>query len=109
MDLWLAVAKMETAGFTSELYRRAYNPWGMRQAKVRTHTQTWVISTANGIFAAYSTLDNAARDIIHYMDSVGFPESVDGLRTFIQILKAKGYFVEPADFYYDLVAKWRSR
>jgi hypothetical protein len=37
---WLAVSKMETAGWTSPLFLNGFNLWGMKKAKVRKNTQS---------------------------------------------------------------------
>jgi hypothetical protein len=75
-DNWLAVSKMETAGWTSKLFNNSLNLWGMKKAKVRPNTQ-------NG-----STFGNTGRDTSLFQKL--FP-NVDQLQKF----GLKEYFTTP--------------
>jgi hypothetical protein len=107
---WFAVSKMETAGFASSLYRIYNNPWGMRPSKVRKHTQSGSVSTSNGEFATYDSLDDAAADIVLYMAARKYPTSEMSLHEFVSLMQAKGYFVgESINSYYSKVKAWIER
>lgn len=135
LKYWLAVAKMETAGFSSQLYINANNPWGMKMPKQRKTTATgkaWGVSGRNDSsiweklfipgafietlvsqrsdFARYSTLSDGVKDIILYMDALGYPENSPDLLSFIQLMKSKGYFAgEDVETYYNKVKAWLKR
>lgn len=100
---WIAVSKMETDRWQSSLYTLFHNPWGMRQSVKRKHTQSGSRETKNGLFATYKTLDDAARDIVLYMEEWNWPTEEMDLYSFVQYMKSKGYFVEPVDYYYKAV------
>jgi hypothetical protein len=111
LDTWLAISKMETAGWTSSQYRMANNPWGMRPAKERQHSQDGIFSTSsNGDFAMYNSLDRAASDIVLYMQARRYPTMATDLLTFIEFMKSKTYFTElSAVEYYKRVLAWLNR
>lgn len=101
---WLAISKMETGGFKSSLYTLINNPWGMRPSTVRRHAQSGVYdSPTNGQFARYASLEKAAEDILLYMQARQWPTEELDLYSFVSLMKAKGYFVEPIDYYYKAV------
>lgn len=101
---WIAVSKMETNRWTSTFYTLFHNPWGMRPSVKRKHTQSGATQPGkNGTFATYKNLDDAARDIVLYMDEFRWPTDEMDLYSFVQYMKSKGYFVEPVDYYYKAV------
>jgi hypothetical protein len=107
---WLAISKMETDGFKSSLYTLINNPWGMRPSKPgsgpnnRPDAQDGVyLSPTNGEFARYNSLDRAAQDIVLYMKARQWPTEEMDLYSFVSLMKKKGYFVEPLDYYYKAV------
>jgi hypothetical protein len=108
---WLAVSKMETAGFSSPQYRMANNPWGMRPSTQRLNTQSGIFQTSgNGDFAKYNSVDDAAEDIFLYMKARKFPETHLSLFDFVSFMKSKGYFVDlTAGEYYERVVAWLER
>jgi hypothetical protein len=111
VDNWLAVAKMETAGFTSRIYTNYNNPWNMRPSKVRQHTQDGVMTTGgNGQFATYANLDRACQDILLYMQARKYPTSEMSLYDFVSFMGVKGYFGEESiQSYYGKVKAWLER
>jgi len=106
MNYWLAVSKMETGGFTSSLFLRFNNPWGMKFPRQRVNTVSG--QTGEG-WATYSHIDNAARDIILWMDAKRFRTDVKSLEAFVTEMKANGYFEEPYAEYLKLVKAWITR
>jgi hypothetical protein len=108
---WLAVAKMETAGFTSRIYTSYNNPWNMRPAQIRQNSQDGVMTTGgNGQFATYSDLDRACEDILLYMKARKYPTSEMSLYDFVSFMGVKGYFGEESiQSYYGKVKAWLER
>lgn len=101
---WIAVSKMETDGWKSSLYSLFHNPWGMRPSVQRKHTQNGSREVkGNGTFATYKNINDAAVDIVLWMEARKFPEGEMDLYSFVQAMKGKGYFVEPVDYYYKAV------
>jgi hypothetical protein len=126
-DNWLAVSKMETAGWTSKLFNNGFNLWGMKQPKVRPTTAegktfgtTGRASVAALIgeaakllpqseWAKYSDLDDAVKDIILWMDYTKFPRVPLSLSAHIEEMKKRKYFEESFDYYFKAVKAWEAR
>ena len=130
-DNWLAVSKMETAGWTSKLFINSLNLWGMKQPKVRPTTaegKTFGITgretisklfpnitelanmaTGQSEWAKYATVDDAAKDIILWMDYTKFPRGPLSLRNHIEEMKKRSYFQEDTDYYLKAVIAWETR
>jgi len=108
-DFWLAVSKMETAGFTSRLFTSANNPWGMKMPKVRRSTAIGEITLNGSTWARYATLEKSAEDILLWMKARKFQPGIGNLYSFIQEMKRVGYFEEPFNQYYNLVQAWKNR
>jgi hypothetical protein len=101
---WMAISKMETDSWKSSLYTLINNPWGMRPSVQRQHSQDGSFQTvSNGVFAKYANLDRAAEDIVLYMSARNWPTTEMDLYSFVSLMKKKGYFVEPLDYYYKAV------
>lgn len=130
-DNWLAVSKMETGGWDSKLFTNSLNLWGMKQPKVRPTTaegKTFGITgrenisklfpniaevanmvTGQSEWAKYSSLDNAVKDIILWMNYTKFPRGPLSLRNHIEEMKKRSYFQEDTDYYLKAVAAWEAR
>lgn len=125
---WLAVSKMETAGWSSNLFINGLNLWGMKQAKKRPNTQistlygvpgrdtgmsvTGVISEVTGKseWAKYKTVNDAVKDIILWMEYTKFPKEKLSLRDHVEAMKERGYFVgEDVKEYLGKVVAWEGR
>lgn len=108
---WLAVSKMETAGWSSVVYTTATNPWGMRPSKERENTQDGVyVSPNNGEFARYKSLDRAAQDIVLYMKARQWPTSKMSMSEFVSRMKQAGYFGDVSvNEYLQAVEAWTER
>jgi hypothetical protein len=91
------VARLETGNYTSELFKNQNNLFGMRNASSRPNCQKGV---ANG-FGIYESVDKSICDLADYLDYFKYPKSFPDLLTFATFLKAKGYYVEPLDKYYN--------
>ena len=102
---WVYVSKMETAGWTSDLFKTRLNLWGMRTPQTRFTTAT--NKGSRDIWANYESVRSAAKDIVLYMDALNYPKRVGSLQELIQIMKEKGYYGDE-DFgsYYTKVVSW---
>ena len=114
LDNWAALAKMETAGFSSNIYKRYNNPWGMRRSVQRKNKQSGSVQTSNGVFATYNSLQDAADDILLWMTAQNFPVDSDtetpSLSTFVANVGARGYYgSEPTNSYLQKVIAWEQR
>lgn len=125
---WIAVSKMETAGWTSKLFVNGLNLWGMKKAKRRPNTQattqwgvpgrdqgispTGIVSeiTGQSEWAKYNSLDDAVKDIILWMRYTKFPTEKLSLRNHVEEMKKRSYFVgEDTEEYLGKVLAWEKR
>lgn len=131
---WYDLAKMETANFSSNLFLKSNNPWGMKLPEKRQTTAKGATTGATGRdasnwydwlwtpgiikaevnksreWAKYDTLEEAVKDIILWMDYTAFPTATPSLLTFVQELKKRGYFGgEEVDSYYKKIKAWQSK
>lgn len=82
----------------------------MRPSVQRDHSQNGIfVTTNNGEFAKYDSLDSAARDIVLYMKARRYPTTEMELFDFVALMKGDGYFIEPKMEYYKLVVAWLER
>jgi hypothetical protein len=130
-DNWLAVSKMETAGWNSKLFTNSLNLWGMKKPKVRPTTaqgktfgitgretisklfpnitEAANIATGQSEWAKYDSIEDAVKDIILWMDYTKFPKGPLSLRNHIEEMKKRSYFQEDVDYYLKAVAAWEAR
>jgi len=109
VDYWLAVSKMETGGFTSQLYQTYNNPWGMKFPTIRPTSASGDVYLQGSNWAKYRNLYDASVDILKWMNNINFPEHITSLETFIGAMKSKHYFEEPYSQYLNLVRAWITR
>lgn len=104
---WFLVSNMETAGFTSNLFVKANNPWGMKQPSKRPTTS--IGATASG-FASYRDLTDAAVDLSLYLQYFGYPADFRSLDDQLIFMRSKGYFGdETLDSYRGKVIAWANK
>lgn len=104
---WFLVSNMETAGFTSNLFKTANNPWGMKQPTKRPTTS--IGPTSSG-FAQYPDLTAAAKDLALYLEYWGYPSDFVTLDDQLIFMREKGYFGdETLDSYRGKVIAWANK
>lgn len=105
---WLSVSKMETAGWKSNLFREALNLWGMMKARIRPTTATGIYLSGRE-WSRYTTVEDAVKDILLWMDYTNFPRKQMSIEQHIQAMKDRGYFEEPIEQYLEAVKAWTLR
>lgn len=104
---WFLISNMETAGFTSNLFVKANNPWGMKQPTKRPTTS--IGPTASG-FASYRDLTDAAVDLSLYLQYFNYPPDFRTLDEQIIFMREKNYFgSETLESYRDKVIAWANK
>ena len=122
------VSKMETAGWSSPLFINGLNLWGMKKAKRRPNTQessvygvpgrdnqisiTGIVSEVTGQseWAKYANLNDAVKDIILWCEYTKFPKEKLSLRSHVEEMKKRGYFVgEDVSEYLGKILAWENR
>lgn len=83
-----AQARHETGNFTSDLFLRSNNLFGMRNASIRNQLGE---QGTNG-YRHYKNPNESIMDLLMYFDYVGFPTEVTGVDHYVRELKDRKYF-----------------
>lgn len=105
---WAAISKMETANFTSKVFRAALNPWGMKVAKIRpNHQDGAYVGDGSTNWARYNSIDRAMLDIIDWCNYTKFPKGELSLEKHVAEMGARGYYgTESYQSYLSKVRAW---
>lgn len=96
-----AQAYLETGGFTSAMYLKCNNLFGMQVANVRPKAQDGAcMTTVEGTFARFKSRCQSVRDRLLWDKYVGV--GYHNVDTYMQSVKDKGYATDP-----DYVTKWK--
>lgn len=103
---WFLVSNMETAGFTSNLFKTANNLFGMKQPSLRPTTSEGPTSG----FATFASVELAAADLVLYLQEFNYPSNFMTLSDQLVFMKSKGYFGdETLDSYRGKVVAWANK
>jgi hypothetical protein len=91
-----AMARHETGNYTSDLYKRANNLFGMRVPTKRPFERSGVTNN----YSSYCCNEQSIRDFILYLDFVKFPTEVKDDWQFVNELKKRSYFEDNIINYY---------
>jgi len=100
----IAQAKLESADFTSNIYRKTNNPLGMGKAYKRKQlgelasSEVFEQGHTNPI-QKYRNDTQGFRDLFLWFDYGNFPKSVGSLYEYVDELKKRRYFGAPVDAY----------
>lgn len=92
----VAVSAFETADWTSEIYRKNHNLFGMRLPTIRKTTATG----ENLNHATYRNGISSAIDYVCYLRHFDYPKYFNDLYEFVLFMKSKGYFEADFNAYY---------
>ncbi len=92
-----AQAQFESANFTSNVFKQAANPFGMRVPSLRQSTRCGVY---NG-YSKYPSTEVAVEDFVLYLRYFNYPYQFATLREYVQFLKSKNYFSGNVDGYFN--------
>jgi uncharacterized FlgJ-related protein len=101
-DLWkyaFLQAIVETGFFTSNIYKKNNNLFGMKNASARVQLGTKIDGTD---FRFYKNLDQSIEDFFIWLRYTRFP-LVNSIREYVHELKKRNYFEESEDYYYKLM------
>lgn len=108
--LWpyiLAMAKHESANFTSNVYKANNNPFGMKVSKLHGFNEVEGTKAPDGgFYARYKDLPTAFFDLLEWMRFNRFPTSFNTPDDFVKALKSKGYFTDSINNYLNGVKRW---
>jgi hypothetical protein len=108
-ELWLALMQVESADFTSDLYKETNNAIGMNCVKKRPTTQigctdpVWDGGMSKGI---YDSLTECVEDLMLWADYTNFPRGSMDARSFVGSLDIRGYFGVNPMTYLEAINSW---
>lgn len=98
---WTAISAFETTYWTSPIFRRANNLWGMTLAS-RNTTAIGILEDAPEKQAVYPSLDASAEDIVLFMRKRWrYPDNFVTLADLIRYMKQRNYFTSSEVKYYE--------
>lgn len=97
-EILIAQARHETGNFTSNLFVKSNNAFGMRHPSKRPTTSLGPFARAEGRggYAHYESLEDSAMDMVLYLRARNIP-NYSQVRPYIRHIKKKNYF---EDSYY---------
>ena len=107
-----AVARHESANYSSPLFLNHKNFFGMKAAQKqlkpgapgRPELQDYVAPGEMG-YAGFNRAANSVRDMVLYLDYVGAPMHFDSAGALVTFMKSKGYFEAPLSEYINGVER----
>lgn len=99
----LAQARVESANFTSPLYKRSFNAFGMKNATIRYQLG---FNVPGDPYRHYTSLLESIQDFEAYLKSQGYPVIVPDVEAYAGNLKRLGYFEAPLGDYVTALKSW---
>lgn len=105
--LILAQSKLETANFTSNVYRNNNNLFGMNVPTKRPFLgERGSPSPEGGIYAKYKNDLTSVRDYVEWLRYTKFPTYSMTPETFVNQMKQRGYFTASESGYLKALKSW---
>ena len=99
----IAQSKVESANYSSPLFLRANNAFGMKNALYRTQLGEKVYSDP---YRYYENLEESIDDFLLYLDFVDFPLKVENTTDYAFNLKKLGYYESDPNDYVRALNSW---
>ena len=104
-DLWVAVAKHETAGFTSRVFREGRNMFGMTLPKGTT-LAIGKLPYGEGQ-AIFKNLTDSARDqVLYFTRRFSYPTNITTAESLVDNMAKRGYFTSDPRQYLEGVKRF---
>lgn len=104
---WVAISDHETGKWTSDLYKKYNNLFGMTQPKVRDTTSIGpVVANDRGTkteFASFRNIDDSVKDLLLYLKEWNYPKTFSSVDDLVSFMKSKGYFTDSVANYSNSV------
>lgn len=103
-------AKVESANYTSSLFKRTNNIFGMGCVRERSTTQigcTAPVYDGNQKKGKYKSVDDSLTDQLLWLRARKFPLTVSGLDSFAITMRNKGYYTTPYSTYLKSLKSWQ--
>lgn len=102
-NLIIAQSKVESAGYTSALFLRSNNAFGMKNANVRNQLGWLVVGDP---YRHYESLSESIKDFVLWLRFVGFPSSRQSVEQYAGNLKRLGYYEASQIDYVKALKSW---
>lgn len=102
-NLIIAQSKVESAGYTSALFLRSNNAFGMKNASIRDQLGYMVIGDP---YRHYSSLSESIKDFVLWLRFVGFPAKNQTVEEYAGNLKRLNYYESPKGDYIKALKSW---
>lgn len=105
IDYWVAVAKHETAGFTSRVFREGKNMFGMKPARGET-LAIGQLPYGEGQAIFKSLTDSAKDQILYFTKRFRYPTNIKSAQELVENMAKRRYFEQDPRDYYEGVRRW---
>ena len=99
----IAQSKVESGNYTSPLFLRSNNAFGMKNAEFR---QQLGYRVPGDQYRHYNSLLESIQDFELYLNSVNFPPGINSPEAYAGQLKRLGYFEAPLNDYTQALKSW---
>ena len=90
---WIeAQARHESANYTSQVYKRANNPFGMKNAEKRKQLGK---KLDGDVYRHYRNIGEAIQDYILYLKEFKVPSNIGTAKSYFALLQQQGYAQDP--------------
>lgn len=103
---FVAQARHESDSYTSPLFLKSNNLFGMGVPTERQSLRSGEIETAEGSRSKYSSVDDSIKDQILWADATNFPEFGLNPESFVDMLQRRGYFTDTYDNYLEGIKRY---
>jgi len=100
--LIVAQSKVESGNYSSDLFKRSNNAFGMKNASRRDQLGS---PEAGTDYRKYSSLSESIQDFVLYLNAVKFPTVFD-VSSYVRELKKRGYFESSQSDYIKAMESW---
>lgn len=101
----IAQAKHETGNFSSDLFYKANNAFGMKVPTIRKWLGNGSITLGNETFSTYSSPTMSAKDMVEYLRNMNY-KTYYTPQQYVFALKNKGYFTDSYSNYLNGILSW---
>lgn len=109
----IAQAKHETANFTSNVYNKDNNMFGMKRALRRPQNATQGLASPDPepykYYARFSSDSESLRDMINWLRFNRFPTQVSSVDEYAELMKSKGFYGDTVANYANGLRRWISQ
>lgn len=108
----IAQAKHETANFTSNVYQKDNNMFGMKKALRRPQNATQGLASPEPepykYYARFDSDSESLRDMLNWLRFNRFPTQVGSVEEYAELMRSKGFYTDSLANYTNALKRWIS-